>query len=1147
MKRDNKKNIDDAILKDILETGLIGYWDWNIPSGEDYMSPSLKMMFGYEEDEIENTREAVDGLIFEEDKHIAREKFNAHVMSRGKIPFECDIRNHHKNGSVVWVLSRGKVIEWDEKGNPVRMVGCNIDITGQKQGEEHQRNIAANLQAVMGATNDLIASYDSNFRLIICNEAYGEFFRRRFNTGISAEMRVIDLIPGPMRSLWESCASRVLSGESFTIEHDIPDPEGDVVSYEMSYNPIRTNGSVSGYTTFIHDITERKRTERALSESEAKYRSLVDNMSDAIYKTDLDGNILYTSPSAARILGYQSASDLVGVNLVSEFYAHPEDHKKIIFNLDKFSEVNDFEVDLRRRDGSIATVITNTHYTYDSGGSIIGIEGIYHDISDRKQSEDALKKSEAFLRSIFEASPAGIALAVDRKFTKVNNALCRITGYSEDELIGNSTRVVYFSDQDYDQAGAVYGEITHNAVGVTQARLRNKDGRMIYALICLSPLNHDDLNAGVVSTVLDISDITLAEQTIKRNEVLLARLFDSSPVGIALLVDRHFVKVNKSYCRITGYSENELLGSSPAMLYFFEEDFNNAGKVYETISEKKFGVVETRHRKKDGTEIIALIYLSPLSQEDETAGIIATVFDITDRKRAEQALKTNEARLQTIFDASPAGIALLNDRKFEKVNKAFYRITGYPENEVIGETTRLLYSDENEYARVGGFYNSVYKTGPVITETMFRTKSGKDINIFLSLSPLDPNDRDAGVIGAFLDITQLKDMEREKSKLEEMLLHSQKMESIGRLAGGIAHDFNNMLTAILGNAELIKEHLPPSGREYAEMEIIERAATSAVNLTRQLLAFSRKQVIEPKIMNLNDSIRNIKKMLLTLLGETIILEVICDAQLGNIKADSGYIEQVIINLAVNARDAMPDGGKLVIETANVILDEAYSLSHINIVPGRFAMLAISDTGVGMTKEIAGHCFEPFFTTKENGKGTGLGLATVYGIVNQCGGSIAVYSEPGKGTVFKIYFPFADGEASHAIAHETSAAALTGNETILIVEDNEYVLKLSEHILTRAGYVVITAATGEDAVKVVDDFKGEINLLITDVILPGMNGKEISGRISERHPDIRTLFSSGYTAEVIDRQGMLETGIDFIGKPYTSQQLTAKVREILDRS
>jgi len=692
----------------------------------------------------------------------------------------------------------------------------------------------------------------------------------------------------------------------------------------------------------------------------------------------------------------------------------------------------------------------------------------------------------------------------------------------------------------------VYGEITHNVVGVTQARLRHKNGSMMHALICLSPLDHGDLDAGVVTTVLDISDITLAEQTIKRNEVLLSRLFDSSPAGIALLVDRHFVKVNKSYCRITGYPEDELLGSSPRIMYFSEEDFRNAGKVYETISEKKFGIVETRHRTKNGTEIFVLIYLSPLYPEDANAGIVATVFDISDRKRAEQALKTNEARLQTIFDASPAGIALLNDRRFEKVNKAFYRITGYREDEVIGENTRLLYSDENEYARVGGFYNSVYKTGPVITETMFRTKSGKDIDIFLSFSPLDPDLNGTGVIGAFLDVTELKDMEREKSKLEEMFLHSQKMESIGRLAGGIAHDFNNMLTAILGNAELVKDHLPPSGREYAEMEIIERAATSAVNLTRQLLAFSRKQVIAPKILNLNDSIRNIKKMLLTLLGETIVLEVICDTQVGNIKADSGYIEQVIINLAVNARDAMPDGGKLVIETANVILDEAYSRSHINIVPGRFVMFAISDTGIGMTKEVADHCFEPFFTTKENGKGTGLGLATVYGIVNQCGGSIAVYSELGKGTVFKIYFPFADGEAAHSITHETSAAVLTGNEAILIVEDNEYVLKLSEHILTRAGYMVITAATGEDAIKVADDFKGEINLLITDVILPGMNGKEISGKISGRYPNIRTLFSSGYTAEVIDRQGMLETGIDFIGKPYTSQQLTAKVREILDR-
>jgi len=411
---------------------------------------------------------------------------------------------------------------------------------------------------------------------------------------------------------------------------------------------------------------------------------------------------------------------------------------------------------------------------------------------------------------------------------------------------------------------------------------------------------------------------------------------------------------------------------------------------------------------------------------------------------------------------------------------------------------------------------------------------------------MNPHDSTAGVIGTVLDITELKKMESEKNRLEEMLLHSQKLESIGRLAGGIAHDFNNMLTAILGNAELVKEQLPVSSNAYSEMEIVESAAMSAANLTRQLLAFSRKQIIKPEIINLNNSIKNIQKMLLTLIGESISLDINKDRDLHNIKADPGHIEQIILNLSVNARDAMPDGGKLIIETRNVILDEAYSKAHLNIIPGPFVMLAISDTGIGMSKEVVTLCFEPFFTTKEKGKGTGLGLSTVYGIVNQCGGAIEVYSEVGKGTGFKLYFPVAQEDIANAGVSGQPTSLPTGNETILIAEDNELVLKFCMSVLNRLGYQVLSAATGEEALNIALNYNQPIHLLVTDVILPGINGRETSVRLSALHSETKTLFTSGYTAEVIDKQGILDHGIDFISKPYTARQFAVKVREILDR-
>jgi len=401
-------------------------------------------------------------------------------------------------------------------------------------------------------------------------------------------------------------------------------------------------------------------------------------------------------------------------------------------------------------------------------------------------------------------------------------------------------------------------------------------------------------------------------------------------------------------------------------------------------------------------------------------------------------------------------------------------------------------------------------------------------------------DRGPQLRGLMIDIT-------ERKQLEQQFRQSQKMEAIGRLAGGIAHDFNNLLTVIQGYGEVLQEELKPAEeRLHRAAEEICKAAHRAASLTRQLLAFSRRQVMEPKVLDLNQVVANVGKMLQRLIGEDIDLVTKPDAALGLVKADPGQIEQVIMNLAVNARDAMPEGGKVTIETANVELDENYAGGHISVQPGPYVMLAVSDTGTGMDAETQSHVFEPFFTTKEPGKGTGLGLATVYGIVKQSGGYIWLYSEPGKGTAFKIYLPRVDEPAEvTGKARKPVGEPARASETILLVEDERSLRELASLTLQRYGYTVLEAPDAAQALRIAQQHQGQIQILVTDVVMPDMGGRELATHLARLRPEMKVLYISGYPNQALLHRGVLETGLAFLQKPFTAADLTRRLREVLD--
>jgi signal transduction histidine kinase/CheY-like chemotaxis protein len=401
------------------------------------------------------------------------------------------------------------------------------------------------------------------------------------------------------------------------------------------------------------------------------------------------------------------------------------------------------------------------------------------------------------------------------------------------------------------------------------------------------------------------------------------------------------------------------------------------------------------------------------------------------------------------------------------------------------------------------------------------------------------------MISTVWDVTDRKRAEVEKEKLQAQLQQAMKMDAVGRLAGGVAHDFNNLLTVITGYSELLLQKIGKESPIHGQVEEIKRAGERAASLTQQLLAFSRKQIIEPKVVRLDQLVAEMHKMLGRLIGENIELQAVTGKSLGSVKVDPGQFQQILMNLAVNARDSMPDGGKIVIETANVELDEGYCDLHPYVKPGRFVMLAVSDTGQGMSEEVKVRIFEPFFTTKEKGSGTGLGLATAYGAVHQAGGSIEVYSEVGIGTTFKIYLPRVEEEAAKPVNDDRPTDLPGGTETVLIVEDEGTLRNLCVQILEQLGYRVLQARNGTEAIAVAQGYGERIDLLLTDVVMPGMNGADLATQLVLHHREMKVLFTSGYTEDVISHHGVLAEGVSFIGKPYTPSALARKVREVID--
>ncbi len=615
-------------------------------------------------------------------------------------------------------------------------------------------------------------------------------------------------------------------------------------------------------------------------------------------------------------------------------------------------------------------------------------------------------------------------------------------------------------------------------------------------------------------------------------------LLEQTQEAVAVAIDGRVAYANPACVEMFGY-QKPLIGV-PVTIFFAP---GAREQVEEIVQHRIAGrptpeLYEAVGLRGDGSTFAVELRVTPVEFEGR-AGSQAILRDITGRKRMEAEIRGSEERYRLLFERNLAGVYRSNlDGRLLECNRAYAEMMGYSSPAEAMAQSGLAFHASREAREQ--FLERLRREGSLVNfENQARRKDGSLVWVVENVSLLRSDEDDEEVIlGTVFDMT-------ERRRLEEQLLQSQKMEAIGRLAGGIAHDFNNLLTAVAGYSELLLSQLPEDDPRRESAEEIRQAGSRAAALTQQLLAFSRRQVLEPRVLDLNAVITGMERMLRRVIGEDVELTTALEADLWRTRADPGQIEQAILNLVVNARDAMPRGGRLTLETGNVELDEKFAGQYASVHPGPHVMLAVSDTGVGMNAELQARLFEPFFTTKEHGKGTGLGLSTTYGIVKQSGGSIWVYSEPGHGTTFKIYLPRCEDPLEERQPPPPARAAEPGTETVLLVEDEPEVRRLVEKLLRLKGYRVLSAASPAEAIMISKRHEAPISLMLTDVIMPGMNGRELARALAATRPAMRVLYMSGYTDAAMSQQGILPQGTAFLSKPFTPEALARKVREVLD--
>ena len=874
--------------------------------------------------------------------------------------------------------------------------------------------------------------------------------------------------------------------------------------------------------------TKLKKTKEKLEHQKKHLESLIKYSSLAIVTLDGKHTIISCNRDFEKLFQFEE-SKIIGKNLDELIAGQQYIDNAVSYTKETLSgkAIHGYG-ERKRKDGTnIYVEIFGVPVVID--GKLVGAYGIYQDISERKQAEERLRESEERYRSIVEYSHDGI-LIVDEsyRFTYVNEELCRILGRSAKEIIGQDFRK-FLDDESRELVSTRY--ILRQKGAQTPPRYEfnvvRKNGEKRRVEISSTVIKDSANNLKTVAQLLDITERKQAED-------LFRTLFDRSPVGLFIIQDRKFQLINPQFLELTGYKEDEFIGKD-SLTFILPEDRNIVREnTIEMLTGKLTLPFELRVINKTGETRWIEQTITSIHYNGRPA-VLGYYVDISERKKAEEELRDSEERLKTILDSIQAGIVCINaeTHTIVDVNPAAIEMIGAPKEQIIGHVChKYICPAEKGKCPISDLGQEVDKS-----ERTLLTATGAEVPILKTVTPILLSGQ-AHLLDIFIDIT-------EKKKLEAQLQQAQKMEAIGTLAGGIAHDFNNILQAISGYTQILLMEKEASDPDFEKLEAVEKSAQRASDLTKQLLIFSRKVESKLRPIDLKREIEQVSKMLKRTIPKMINIELHLAENLKIINADPAQIEQIMMNLGVNAMDAMPNGGRLIFETENVILDEQYCKTHLGAKPGHYVKLSISDTGHGMDKETIEHIFDPFYTTKETGKGTGLGLAMVYGIVKSHNGYIMCYSEPDEGTIFKIYFPVIEKETERVESKEEKVHIKGGNETILLVDDEEAIRELGKDILARFGYTVLMASDGETALEIYRENKKEISLVILDIIMPGMGGRKCLEELLKINPELRIIIASGYSINGPSKEVLKAGAKGFISKPYNINQILKAVRETLD--
>lgn len=752
-------------------------------------------------------------------------------------------------------------------------------------------------------------------------------------------------------------------------------------------------------------------------------------------------------------------------------------------------------------------------------------------------------------QTAFDKAAVGLVLVetAGGRILRVNQRCAEILACSREELERSDLRAI-LGEKEAPSDLESLRQLTaghRNEVRAERCYLRGNGSTVCVRLVATAISIPGGTPHACVAVLEDVTNLSQLQKQLESAQERYRRIVETAHEGIWCIdAESRTSFVNRRMEEIIGYKAAEMMGR-PLVDFLAPGE----GLDHQTQMEaRRHGVpgnFERRYRHASGEWRWMSVSATPqFDEKGRFLGSFAMFTDITERKRVEAALRESEERYRFLVESSNEGVWRMDaNHATTFVNSAMAAMLGWTPAEMLGKKVDAFLFPEDEAVHKVRMERR-HRGEDEIYERRFKRRDGSELWTLVAAKALkDEQGRFEGSFAMFTDITERRRAEAEHEKLREQLHHAQKLESVGRLAGGVAHDFNNMLQAILGNATLALQDIPPDHpvREY--LEEIQKSAQRSADLTRQLLAFARKQTISPKVLDLNDTVAGVLKMLRRLIGEDIHLLWAPGSQLWPVHMDPGQIDQILANLCVNARDAISGAGKVTFETSNVTLDEASASSHPGGRPGNYVLLSVADTGRGMDAATKAHLFEPFFTTKEFGKGTGLGLATVFGIVQQNRGFIEVQSEPGWGTAFNIYLPRA-GDVPAEDEAPLDDVLLRGTETVLVVEDEKQVLNLASRILEQYGYMVLSAATPQRALSLATAHQGPIHLLITDVVMPGLNGRELFDRLREKHRDLKCLFVSGHSPDVIAPHGVLEKGSESLQKPFTVAALAQKVRQIL---